>query len=61
MNTIILDSSNIGQYYSDNFLTPKKHFYRITYKGEQLFFGSYLKACQFSMRFCPLAKIEISR
>ena len=61
MKAIILDSKNIGKFYCDNYLTSKKHFYKIVYRGEQLFFSDYSKATIFSARFCPMAKIEISK
>ena len=61
MQAIILDHKNIGKFYAENYLISKKHFYKIVYKGEQIFFPDYSKATIFSSRFCPLAKIEISK
>jgi len=59
MKAIILDHKNIGKFYCDN--TPKTVIYLITYKSKKLYFSDYQKATIFSSRFCPLAKIEISK
>ena len=59
MQTIVLDSKNIAQFYCDN--TPKTVIYQITYKSKKLYFSDYQKATIFSSRFCPIAKIEISK
>ena len=59
MNTIILDHKNIGTFY--NKIAPKTVIYQITYKSKKLYFSDYSKATIFSSRFCPMAKIEISK
>jgi len=59
MQTIVLDHKNIGKFYNE--IAPKTVIYLITYKSKKLYFSDYKKATIFSSRFCPLAKIEISK